>query len=61
MIFKVLVDGKPIYESDVIKWDSEVQQLSVSVENAVELKLVTGNNGSSKNDDAAWADARLIR
>ncbi len=61
VIFKVFVDGKLIYESDVIKWDSEIQQLSISVENAVELKLVTGNNGSSKNDDAAWADARLIR
>ncbi len=61
MIFKVFVDGELAYESDVIKWDSEVQQLEVSVKDAEELRLVVDNNGDSADDDAVWANARLIR
>ena len=64
--FIVYVDGNKSYESGVMRVDSEPQKVNVSLEGAMNLRLVVTDAGVGFQDNLAhgdhadWADAKLI-
>jgi hypothetical protein len=61
VIFQILVDGKKVFESGVMRENDPPRPVSVSVEGADELRLVANDAGDGIICDCAdWADARLI-
>jgi hypothetical protein len=62
VIFQIYVDGKRVYDSGVVHENDAPRPVTVSVENAKELRLVAGDAGDGITCDCAvWADARLTR
>jgi hypothetical protein len=60
IIFKVYVDSKIKYRSQVIRWNSETERICVNVKNSDELKLIVEDAGDSDTcDHASWAGAIL--
>ncbi len=60
--FSVLVDGKKIWESGPVLWNSPESQVSVPVKGAQTLTLVVDFAGDGDSlDRADWAAARLVR
>ncbi len=62
VIFQVLVDGRKVFDSGVIRENDPPRPVRVSVEGADELRLVANDAGDGITSDCAdWADARLTR
>ncbi|GAA0742683.1 DUF4073 domain-containing protein [Clostridium oceanicum] len=60
--FKVFVDGKLLYTSEVMKRNTASESIEVDVEGAKEIKLVVENGGNGNaSDHANWADAKFIK
>ncbi len=60
VIFKVYVDGKQKYKSQVIRWNSKTERVKINVTNSDELKLVVEDAGDFDTcDHASWAGAIL--
>ena len=61
VIFRVLGDGKTIFDSGVMKVDSPAKRVSVDLKGVAELALVVTDAGDGNIcDHANWADAVLI-
>jgi hypothetical protein len=62
VVFQVEADGKVIYESPVMRGDSEPQRLDLDVLGVERLTLRVTDAGDGNNSDHAdWADATLHR
>ena len=60
VVFNIIVDGKTLFESGVMKYGDAPQQITISVVGARELKLIATDGGDNINGDHAdWADAAL--
>jgi hypothetical protein len=61
VVFKVLTDGREVFDSGVMHVDSPAQRVSVAVKGVVELKLVVSDAADGINaDHADWAEAVLV-
>ncbi|MBK8857243.1 MAG: NPCBM/NEW2 domain-containing protein [Opitutaceae bacterium] len=61
VVFKVVVDGREVFDSGVMRGSTPAQKVSVDLAGVRELKLlVTDAGDGSKDDYANWADAVLI-
>ncbi len=59
--FLVLVDGRTVFDSGVMKGQQPAKRVSVSLEGAEELTLQVTDAGDGINcDHADWGDARLV-
>ena len=58
--FYVLVDEEVVYESDVMTYDAEPQQISINIAGASTLKLCVDPNETTYSDSALWGNALLI-
>lgn len=62
VIFRVLADGKTLFDSGTLRSSDAPKAVSVSVSGAQELVLEAGDNGDGIACDMAnWANARLLR
>jgi len=64
VVFQVLVDGRKVFDSGVMRENDPPRPVKVSVEGADELRLVANDNDAGDGisaDCADWADARLTR
>lgn len=62
LTFTVYADNVKRYESGVLTRKSAIERINVDVKNVETLKLVAGDGGDGNAyDDAAWANAMLIR
>jgi hypothetical protein len=60
VVFRVLVDGKKVFDSGVMRENDPPRPIKISVEGADELRLVANDAGDGISADCAdWADARL--
>ena len=53
--FKVLADGQEVYNSGVMKYNSEAKFVSIPVKGVKELKLIANDGGYNGSDHAAFA------
>ncbi len=62
VIFKVFVDDKLAYTSNLMNKNTKTEFIKINIEGASRVKLVVedGGNGSG-NDHANWADAKFIK
>jgi alpha-galactosidase len=61
VIFRILADGKEVFDSGTMKNDTPAKQLQIDVSGVKELKLLAENAGDgSYCDHANWAEAMLI-
>ncbi|MGA8115782.1 MAG: NPCBM/NEW2 domain-containing protein, partial [Actinocatenispora sp.] len=59
--FQVAGDGKPLYDSGVVTWETPPKPVQVDVTGVQVLDLVVGDGGDGLgNDNADWADASLV-
>lgn len=64
LIFRVLVDGKAVFTSDVVRWETPPLEIDLPLGGARELRLVCDFGSSfdvGVRSHGAWAGARLIR
>jgi hypothetical protein len=62
MVFQVEADGKLVYESPVMRGDSEPQRVELDVLGVERMTLrVTDAGGGNNSDHADWADATVHR
>ena len=59
--FIVLVDGKQVYSSDLMYYDTKPEEISVSLAGASTLTLQHDPNLTPYSDNAIWANALLIK
>jgi len=60
--FLVYADNKPIYKSNVFKWQTPAEPVALDIVGVKELKLVVNDAGDGLTmDRAAWASARVIK
>ena len=59
--FIVLVDGKQVYSSDLMYYDTKPEEISVSLAGASTLTLQLDPNLTPYSDNAIWANALLIK
>lgn len=60
-IFRVLLDGKEVFKSDVMKPGEEPKNIVISLNEAKILTLIVDDTGDGHGGDwGNWADARLI-
>ncbi|MCY7369592.1 MAG: NPCBM/NEW2 domain-containing protein [Polaromonas sp.] len=60
VVFQVLVDGKKVFDSGVLRGNSASQNVNVPLMGVKELRLnVTGAGDGTAYDHADWADAKL--
>ncbi|GAA0741088.1 DUF4073 domain-containing protein [Clostridium oceanicum] len=60
--FKVFVDEKLVYTSDVMKKNTTSKSIEIELEGAKRIKLVVDDAGNGRgNDHANWADAKFIQ
>ena len=61
VIFKIYADGKEVYNSGVMKYNTEAKFVRIPVDGVKELKLVANNaNNGNSSDHADFADAKLL-
>lgn len=61
VVFKVIADGRELFDSGVMRIDTPARRVSVPVVGVRELKLVVTDAGDGVNcDHADWAEAALI-
>jgi alpha-galactosidase len=59
--FQVVADGKVVYDSGVVNWQTPPKPVQVDVTGAQVLDLVVTDGGDGNaNDNADWADAALV-
>ncbi|UEL47268.1 NPCBM/NEW2 domain-containing protein [Terrisporobacter hibernicus] len=59
--FKVLVDGKEVFESKTFKTNDDSQVINIPVNGASEIKLITDQaNNNNASDHTVWADAKFL-
>ncbi|MBN2577821.1 MAG: NPCBM/NEW2 domain-containing protein [Pirellulales bacterium] len=62
VVFQVVVDGRKVFDSGVMRENHPPRPVKVSVEGADELKLIAHDAGDGITADCAdWADARLTQ
>jgi hypothetical protein len=62
VIFRVFVDNKQVFESEVVRENDPPKSVTVPVEGANELRLVANDAGDGIGYDCVvWGDARLAR
>jgi hypothetical protein len=62
VIFVVQLDGKEVYRSPVVRFDTPPQEIRVPLNGAKQLTLVVEDAGDSNGaDHADWTDARLLK
>jgi len=62
VVFRVLVDGKEKYRSDVYRLGQPILPVVVNIEGAKRLELVTEEAGDGLSRDYVWwGDARLVK
>ena len=62
VVFQVWVDGKPQFDSGLIKPFDRPRSVRIPVSGAGELKLIVLDGGNTDaSDHADWAGARLLR
>lgn len=59
--FKVLVDGKEVYKSGIVKGGTPMQPVNVNVINAEKLTLITDKLDNNWGDHTVWADAKFTK
>ena len=60
VVFKVIADGKEIYDSGIIRAGSDAKFINLPIEGVKELKLVTTDSGDGITGDyASWGDAKF--
>lgn len=58
--FQIWIDGRKVYDSGLMTSETEAKQLSIKLNGAKWLRLVTTDGGNGgKSDHANWANARL--
>ncbi|AWE07805.1 hypothetical protein DCE79_10595 [Lysinibacillus sp. 2017] len=57
--FKVLADGQEVYNSGVMKYNTEAKFVRIPVKGVKELKLIANDGGYNGSDHAAFADAKF--
>lgn len=61
VVFQVFVDGRKVFDSEIMRGKHSAKRISVPLENVEELLLVATDAGDGINcDHADWAEARLI-
>ncbi|WP_121640898.1 DUF4073 domain-containing protein [Virgibacillus sp. Bac330] len=60
VIFKVYVDGKLKYDSDVVTSKTPYKYVNIDIQDAKEVKLIVDANGSKTSDHSVWADAKFV-
>ncbi|MHB8524217.1 MAG: NPCBM/NEW2 domain-containing protein [Limisphaerales bacterium] len=61
VVFKVVADGREVFNSGVMRVDSPARRVSLAVKDVSELKLVVTDAGDGINaDHADWAEAMLL-
>lgn len=61
IIFKVLADGKEVYNSGLMKWADDAKLVRVPLKGVNELKLVIDNGGNGNAyDHGDFADAKFL-
>jgi len=61
VVFKVVADGRELFNSGVMRMDTPAKRVSVPVTGATELKLIATDAGDGvTSDHADWAEAVLI-
>ena len=61
VVFTVLGDGKPLWESGLLRGGDPAKEVSVDLKGVKTLLLVVGDGGDDINfDHADWADARIV-
>ncbi|MDD0857331.1 NPCBM/NEW2 domain-containing protein [Arthrobacter alpinus] len=60
VIFKILGDGKELYNSGVLTGSSAALPITIDLKGAKYVDLVVDSNGSNGNDWADWADAKFL-
>jgi hypothetical protein len=61
VVFQVFADGRPLFDSGVMRVETPARRVSVPLAGARVLKLVVTDAGDGKNcDHADWAEAVLI-
>lgn len=57
--FKVLADDVEVFNSGLMKYDTEAKEVYIPVKGVKQLKLIVEDNGNQAADHAAWADAKF--
>ncbi len=61
IVFKVLVDGRELFDSGLMRAATPARRVSVPVAGVRELTLIVGDGGDGRNSDHAnWAEAVLL-
>jgi hypothetical protein len=61
VVFRVVVDGRPVFDSGVMRGKQPAKKISVPLDGAEELLLIVTDAGDGITcDHADWAEARLI-
>lgn len=61
IIFKVLADGKEVYNSGLMKYSTEAKLVRIPVAGVQQLKLVVDNAGNGNaSDHASFGDAKFL-
>ncbi len=61
VVFKVVGDGRTLWESGVLRGGDAAKEVSVDLHGVNKLSLVVGDAGDGINyDHADWADARIV-
>ncbi|MER1987337.1 MAG: NPCBM/NEW2 domain-containing protein [Solibacillus sp.] len=57
--FKVLADGQEVFNSGVMKYNTEAKHVRIPLAGVKELKLIANDGGYNGSDHAAFADAKF--
>ena len=61
VIFKIYADGEEVYNSGLMKYNTEAKLVRIPVSGVKELKLVANNGGNGNSSDHAdFADAKFL-
>ena len=60
VVFKVLGDGKELYNSGIVKWSDDAKIVDINIANIKVLELLTGDyDGNISGDAVAWVDPQI--
>ncbi|MDO4273403.1 MAG: NPCBM/NEW2 domain-containing protein [Eubacteriales bacterium] len=57
--FRVAADGVVVYESGVMKADTDAEYVKLDMRNVNTLELITDSNGANGSDHTVWGGARV--
>lgn len=58
--FKVLLDNKEVYNSEVFTSKTDAQEVNITLNGAKEITLITESLGEAAQDHTVWADAKFL-